>query len=141
MQAVLVDQLRKANRRITAQRMQVFEGVKGLDSHPSALEVFEAVKPRLPSISLATVYRNLHILRLEGLLREIHCDRGITRFDSNLSEHYHFHCTSCQRVSDVPSYSREIERSFSEKTGLHISGHHLTFQGLCNDCLKVEPSR
>ncbi len=139
MQALLADQLHKSHRRITNQRKLVFEQVKALDFHPTASEVFEAVRPFSPGISLATVYRNLNILRDEGLLREASFERGVVRFDSNLSDHYHFQCATCRRVSDLPGHTKDLERAFSARTGLHISGHHLTFQGICDACRKVAP--
>ena len=137
MQELLAEQLRKANRRVTNQRRVIFEQVNALNCHPTAAEVFGAVQGLLPGVSLATVYRNLNTLREEGLLREVNCDRGVIRFDPNLSDHYHFLCGSCRKVSDLSGHSRDLERKFGDRTGLHISGHQITFHGICNRCRKV----
>ncbi len=139
MQELLAAQLRKANRRITSQRKLVFEHVHALETHPCAAEVYGAIKGKLPSVSLATVYRNLRTLTSEGLLRELPGQRGVVRFDSNLSDHYHFVCGSCNGLSDLPGHSKELERAFAEKTGMHISGHEIVFRGICNACRGMKP--
>ena len=58
--------------RETRQRRVVYDTIKGTHSHPTADWIFEQVRTEVPKISLGTVYRNLSVLKEEGVIREIY---------------------------------------------------------------------
>ena len=62
---------RQASVRETQQRRVVFETMRGTRTHPTADWIFEQVRGTLPKISLGTVYRNLSVLKAEGMVREV----------------------------------------------------------------------
>ena len=95
------DALRARGLRLTRPRRVILEVVRATDAHPSASLVYEAVRRRLPRVSLGTVYRNLRRLAAEGLVQERAEPTGL-RFDGNLAPHDHFTCVACGRVLDVP---------------------------------------
>ena len=72
------------------QRQAILRVVRGTDTHPSAEWIYEHVREEIPSIGLATVYRNLRLLKDAGKIEELHGTKGTARFDANLSPHYHF---------------------------------------------------
>lgn len=122
-------------RRQTFQRMVVLEELVKMKSHPRAEELYERVKRRIPNISLGTVYRNLHILKEQGLAQELTNGKEASRWEGNISPHYHFVCQSCHRVWDLPvPVERRLERRLIRQLGLEIYGHRLEFYGLCNNC-------
>src|SRR5215831_974594 len=92
---------RAARRRKTRQLEQVFAALQGDHSHPFAQEIYRRVHKRLPRISLATVYRNLHSLVEEGKIRTLLLDGQGARYDPETSEHDHFVCERCGRVDDL----------------------------------------
>ena len=68
--------------------------------------------------------------KIEGLENSAH-------YDHNIHEHYHFICTECKRVFDIPAdVARDIVKNTEEKTGFVIQSHDVIFHGLCNDCKK-----
>ena len=69
--------------------------------HPTAQDVFLAVKDRLPQISLATVYNCLEALTQHGLIRQVHFDRESCRYCPNLLEHGHFHDVKNNSIHDI----------------------------------------
>lgn len=127
--------------RITHQREIILDELKALKSHPTADELFELVRKRLPRISLATVYRNLEWLCQQGIIQKIEVGGRQKRFDGNADLHYHIRCTSCGRVDDVemPPVAA-LERNLSKKSGYAIKGHRLEFWGTCPACAKAAPA-
>src|SRR6266851_3125600 len=91
--------LRARGLRLTGPRRVVLDVVRATESHPTAEWVHRMVRRRLPRVSLGTVYRNLRVLVAEGLVKELSGPHA--RFDGNLSEHHHFTCLACGRISDV----------------------------------------
>lgn len=126
--------------RLTKQRQVILEAVRSNYEHPTADEIYEQVRQRLPRISLATVYRNLEILAEIGLIRKLDPGRTQMRFDPNTQAHYHLTCMRCGRVEDVAgefseSPMKNIEKTLGRLTKYGIFGHNLEFFGLCSQCL------
>jgi len=117
------------------QRERIFAVLKSTKSHPTAAWVYDQVKPDFPDLSLGTVYRNLNILREQGLIQVLQSGSNFDRFDALTSPHYHFVCLNCGRVEDLDlPVEQELEQRVAARTGHLISGHQLCFYGLCPDC-------
>ena len=126
---------RRAMPRITKQRKAIFQALEGDTTHPTADEIFQRVKQNLPSISLATVYRNLKLLADEGIILEISTPEGPNRYDPQTHRHYHFMCKRCERVDDVElPVQRTLERRLEESTRYEVHSHELIFYGICPNC-------
>jgi Fe2+ or Zn2+ uptake regulation protein len=126
---------KKSNLRMTRQRKVILEELRKVNTHPSADELYEIVRKRLPRISLGTVYRNLEILSESGNIRKIEPGCSLKRFDGNPSEHCHIRCVSCGRVVDAPmTHDLEIDLEQVNSTDFKIIGHKLEFLGLCPQC-------
>ncbi|MFQ6093786.1 MAG: Fur family transcriptional regulator [bacterium] len=93
----------------------------------------------IPNISLGTVYRNLNFLREQNLVLKLDYGQGLTRFNGNPQNHYHFVCLSCQRVFDIEEPIRwELNAKVAGDTGFEISHHRMEFYGRCKECQKTE---
>jgi len=126
---------RAARKRTTRQLEQVFKALQGDHSHPFAHEIHRRVNKRLPRISLATVYRNLHSLVEEGKIRTLLLDEQGARFDPETSHHDHFVCERCGRVVDLfLRRTRRLDLSSLAKQGYVVTTHHLTVHGICRVC-------
>ena len=127
--------LKHPNFRMTRQRKVILEELRKVDTHPSADEVYEMVRKRLPRISLGTVYRNLEILSDSGDIQKLEPGCSLKRFDGNPAEHCHIRCIRCDRIADVPMASDlEIDLERVDSTDFEIVGHRLEFLGLCPRC-------
>lgn len=123
--------------RMTRQRKIILEELQKVNTHPSADEVYEMVRLRLPRISLGTVYRNLEILSELGKIQKLQLSCSLKRFDWNTNKHYHIRCVKCNRVDDAPiAPLNQIEDELYESTVFEILGHNLEFVGLCPECSK-----
>jgi len=121
------------SKRNTIQRQLIFDAVRELDIHATAEQVYEYVQKKHPSISKATVYRNLNQMSETGDLLNIGSFHGSTHYDHNCHDHYHFICEGCKRVFDIDASFPNISE-ITDMDGLEVKGHNLTFNGLCRDC-------
>jgi Fe2+ or Zn2+ uptake regulation protein len=125
--------------RTTHQRRVILEEIRRVNTHPTADEVYEMVRKRLPRISLGTVYRNLEILSTCGLIQKVGPVSSQMRFDGNPSNHYHIRCIHCGRVEDAPIEMLDtIEQAMQKVSDYTILAHRLEFIGVCPACRKNE---
>jgi Fe2+ or Zn2+ uptake regulation protein len=118
----------------------VLRAVESVHSHPSAEQVYRIVRKDIPQISLATVYRNLHLLAEEGKIREVQFKGDSIRYDGMLEAHEHFYCTSCGAVEDLPSTLPATTLSnLANKLGVIIERYALDYYGLCKKCKSRKP--
>ena len=129
--------LNTLNLRMTRQRRVILEELRNVNTHPSADEIYEMVRKRLPRISLGTVYRNLEVLSESGDIQKLELGCSLRRFDGIPENHYHIRCTRCDRVVDAPvDFSIDIEQKLKDETNFKIIGHKLEFIGICPACQK-----
>ena len=125
---------------MTAQRQVILEEIQKTDTHPTADEVYQLVRERLPRISLGTVYRNLEILSENGLIRKLEWAGTQKRYDGELKAHYHVRCLNCSRIEDIHIEPLSaIEETFRESSDYEIMGHRLEIIGLCSRCKSEVP--
>jgi Fur family peroxide stress response transcriptional regulator len=117
--------------KLTPQRLAVLQYLEGNKSHPSAEEIYRAVKRRFPTISLATIYNILESLKEKGLVQEINIDPYKKRFDPDTTSHHHLICTKCGRIVDI---EMDFKPSLPEAEGFRIERIHMEFYGVCRDC-------
>lgn len=115
------------------QRELVREAVEKSSIHPTADEVYQEVRKREPTISLATVYRNLNQLSENHLIRRVVVPGDSDHFDHTLQEHEHMICTQCGGVVDIWPKS-SLWEYFSGMEEVQITGYDLTLYGICKDC-------
>jgi len=101
---------------------------------PSADWIFEKVRAEVPKISLGTVYRNLSVLKDEGVVREIFGNDRRAHYDADLSTHAHFICADCGQIWDVCGVPEVDWRTLKELVGCEVSDQRLDFQGRCAAC-------
>ena len=122
------------NKRNTVQRQLVLNAVRELDIHATADQVYEYVLRKIPTISKATVYRNLNQLTESGELLNIGSFNGSTHYDHQCHDHYHFICEACKRIFDVEGDISDILARFGHMDGFDITFCNISFGGSCWDC-------
>src|ERR1700720_2570936 len=85
---------------LTRQRQVVLDVVRSGDTHPTAAEVFESARRKMPGISFATVYNSLRFLKQQGLVREVAFGNGASRYDRETERHDHAMCSACGKLVD-----------------------------------------
>jgi len=121
--------------RNTKQLRIIWEAVKDDKSHPTADQIYDRVRKKLPTISLGTVYRNLQKLVSDNKLQVLMRGRS-QHFDPLVEHHQHFICEACDRVYDVLiDHQREIRPAKLPHEGFRVTSHQLAFYGTCKHCL------
>jgi Fur family transcriptional regulator, peroxide stress response regulator len=132
----LVSKLREHEYRLTPQRVELVRLIAVSEGHPSASQIYQQIKTQFPTMSLATVYKTLDLLKELGEVLEIDL-RDDSHYDGNKPyPHPHLICTNCQTIMDgeldaaVKKIVQEVEKNF----GFQIIKHQLDFYGICPDC-------
>lgn len=121
--------------RMTNQRKIILDELCKVYSHPTASDVYEMVRKKLPRVSLGTVYRNLELLSNCNTIQKLDFGETHKRFDGNPEPHYHLNCTTCGRVEDAPiPLKYDLEGEAGLASGYHINRHHISYNGVCPDC-------
>lgn len=129
-------------RRNTKQKNLIYQAVIDLKGHVSADDVYRKVSADNPSISRATVYRNLNILSDERKIRRIEPLSHLSeqRFDSLLLPHSHAICLKCGKMIDVHVEGEEFldKKARPMESGFEFTHHELIFEGICMECRDKE---
>lgn len=125
----------QAEIRLTPQRQVILEELAKVKTHPTANEVYDMVRKRLPRIGLGTVYRNLELMAENGLILKLEVGGTQKRFDATTDRHYHIRCTNCGRVDDIEfDVMPHINKMASDSCDYRVLSHHIEFSGICETC-------
>lgn len=120
--------------RNTKQLAVIWDAIKDDKSHPTADQIYDRVRKKLPHISLGTVYRNLQKLVADEKLLVLMRGRS-QHFDPLVQRHHHFICETCDRVYDVVvDNQKEIKPVKLPHEGFKVTSHQLDFYGTCKHC-------
>ncbi|HWV56153.1 MAG TPA: transcriptional repressor [Longimicrobiales bacterium] len=131
----LRDALEANGQRVTEQRAAVYRTLLNTRLHPTADEVFTAVRSEIPDISLATVYKALEALVGCGLATKLTYGDGSARYDGRTDPHHHARCLTCDTVVDVPGrLAPSVWAQLGPVPGFSVSGYRLELTGQCERC-------
>ena len=129
---------------VTHQRLAIFEALASSREHPSAEQLHKAVQRRIPTLSLATVYKNLEALKAIGAVVDVNPLHEQARYESALPgsgaghPHHHLVCTSCKKVRDL--HDSELDRlRVRDAQGFDVRAVRVQAEGLCPDCQGRRP--
>jgi Fur family peroxide stress response transcriptional regulator len=132
----LITALRAHGLSVTSQRIMIFRALARRRDHPTAEQLHEQLlRESMPELSLATVYKNLHVFESLGLVRAVATPDGRARFDVPLRPHHHLFCTRCGAVADLgEGVHVHWEPHLEQETGFRITGAELVLEGICQAC-------
>lgn len=118
------------------QRDTILKVVNSSCDHPNAEVVLERAREIMPSINIATVYRNLAVLESAKKILRISIPNG-DRFDKTLTPHAHFRCQKCDKIFDIDLADlNQCVIDTRRKYSCQIDKVDLVFSGLCVNCKK-----
>lgn len=121
--------------KFSRQREMILNQVRDFPIHPTADQVYTALKTENPNLSLGTVYRNLNQLSEMGMLLKIRIADGSDRFDGRTDSHFHMVCDDCKQVYDVELTELDgLNSIISEKYGHELTVVTLNLNGICCEC-------
>jgi Fur family transcriptional regulator, peroxide stress response regulator len=126
--------------RLTRQRLAIYRELESRYDHPDVDHLFRAVKPRIPRMSLFTVYRTMNALESAGMVLRVATWKGHARYDAVMATHAHFLCETCGKIDDVMTAGGEA--SVAAPVGLKGTVRHVDvmLRGECEACAAARPS-
>lgn len=127
--------LRDKGFKVTPQRLAIFKVLAASKAHPSAEMIFNQLQPSYPTMSLATVYKTVEILKEIGLIQVLNAGEDSFRYDADTSAHPHIRCLQCGRVDDLHEVSTgAFVGEVARKTAYRLTGQQFYFYGVCPAC-------
>jgi len=133
----LIIKLRESDVKVTPQRLAICEIILSSKEHPTVDQIYERVREKHPTISLATVYQTLHLLSQIGMLQELGFSNCVSRYDPDTSPHINIVCPKCGKIQDYKTES--IKRLWSQITkelGFKPIGQRMDVYTYCDKCLR-----
>ena len=127
----------------TVQREAILSELRKMCTHPTADELYAVLRPKVPQISLGTIYRNLEDMASRGVIRKLELTGRQKRFDGDASPHYHARCRVCDRVFNLAAPRLdEVDRLIgSLMPELGCTGVYMEWAGLCPACREKEKQK
>jgi Fur family peroxide stress response transcriptional regulator len=124
--------LKRAGLKLTPQRIAIVRELEGDQTHPTAQELYERLRPSFPTMSFATVYNTLDALAKNGLIRSIRVGTttSAVRFDPNTEAHHHAVCDACGVIIDLPAAEPPPKKAH----GFSVRSEERTYRGSCSRC-------
>jgi Fe2+ or Zn2+ uptake regulation protein len=126
--------LKENNLKITPQRIAILKFLRTHMTHPTAEEIYSALKKNNPSLSKTTVYNALESLKKHNIIQALTICGSEHRYDFREDTHHHFLCKKCGRIIDINIDCPNIHKV--TKFGHKVDEIHGYFKGTCKDCLK-----
>ena len=124
--------------RNTIQKQLILQAISHRRDHPTAEQIYQAIKQAHPTVGRGTVYRNLNLLAEQGRISKLIVMDGAGRFDPNTNGHYHLHCKICCTFIDLDAdYSTDLDEKIRNLYGIHIDSHQAVFMGVCPNCMQI----
>jgi len=126
-----VDILKTNGLKSTFQRLQILETIS-MCGHKDIDEIYSEVVAKYPTISLATVYKNLIIMNESGVLREVPIVGKKSKYEINKADHLHLVCNHCGSIEDHPMES--LFGGLANKEDFVLEKQEINLYGICSKC-------
>lgn len=127
--------LKEKGFKVTPQRLAIYDMLKNTKSHPSIDMIYNSLKDNFPTMSLATVYKTVDMLKKLNLVQELNVGEGSFRYDANVASHPHVICYKCHRVDDLEDANfDDLIEKVNKLTDYDIKNQKLYFYGYCPQC-------
>jgi len=127
--------LKQYHLKATPQRLAIIQ-LMHISGHISIDELYQEVKKRFSSISLATLYKNIHTMLSVALIREVKIPGQKTKYEISKESHAHVLCTSCNEIKDVPLEAASLLQKSIDMSRYQIEEISVVISGLCPECQK-----
>ena len=125
--------LREHGIKVTPQRLSIVDELHGC-VHMSVDELYEAIKQKFPSISLATVYKNINAMLEKDFILEVKIPHQKSKYELAKASHSHILCEHCGKVEDIALDLEPLAQKAANLTDYQINDDALVLSGICPTC-------
>ena len=125
--------LREHHLKATPQRLAILESIC-LYGHINIDKLYDEVKQKFDSISLATIYKNINAMTKNMLLQEVKLPNEKSVYEIIKEDHSHLLCNSCGEVIDIEVETKKITEDIAKKYDFAVSQSDVVISGTCKNC-------
>lgn len=118
--------------RDTVQKREILTFLRAKRQHYSAAQIYDAVRTKVPNLSLGTVYRNLGHLLEDGEIISVETSDKCVYYDGFIQDHAHFVCDGCKNIFDFP-LKKDIASDVID-AGFSVESEKVVYYGKCKNC-------
>jgi len=127
--------LKEYDLKVTPQRVAIVEELYS-KGHMNIDELYKSLLKKFPSISLATIYKNVNAMLEKVFLNEVKIPEAKSVYELVKEKHSHMVCKSCGMIEDITIDTSLLQSSFNKKTDFKIENTEVIFSGICSSCQK-----
>jgi len=127
--------LKKYKLKITPQRIAIVEELVQ-DGHLSIDDLYRRLLKRFPTISLATIYKNINAMEDNAFVQEVKLPEQKAKYELSKARHAHVVCNECKKVEDIVINTESIVNEVKDTSHYMIEREDLVFTGICPDCMQ-----
>ena len=128
-----IENLKQSGLKVTPQRVAIVEFLSEY-GHLSIAKMYELVKGKFPTISLATIYKNVNAMIENNFLKEVKIIGQDSRYELNYGEHSHVVCKECGKVTDIDIDTKTLFKEAEKKSNMKVESSSMVFYGICGEC-------
>ena len=125
--------LKEYKLKVTPQRLAIVE-ILSSNGHMSIDELFKSLQNQFPTLSLATVYKNIHAMSEKLLLSEVKIPDQKNVYELNKPEHYHIVCSKCDSIMDIDLDVSDLFKQAQSISHFKLDATSIVFNGVCSKC-------
>ena len=127
------DKLKEHALKVTPQRLKIL-GMLDKYGHLNIEDLYREMLKEFPSISLATIYKNINQMMESGLIQEVKLPAQKSVYEVVKEPHLHMVCDRCHKVEDIVLGSDKIIEEAEKVSGYKIEESFITLRGVCPEC-------
>ncbi len=128
-----VSLLQANNLKATPQRLTIVEELY-LNGHLNIDELYKSLQTKFPSISLATIYKNINAMIEISFLSEVKIPHKKSVYELRKKEHSHVVCSSCNSIMDIELDTNTLIKEASKLSNYSLQESNIIFNGICSSC-------
>jgi len=129
------NKLKQKGLKATPQRLMILSIIEQ-EGHIDIEKLYKKISEVIPTISIATIYKNIKILEENGIISEININSFKPLYETNIQKHLHLVCKKCKKIQDISYDEKKIKEALKKSIdeNLDFDEFHITFYTICKDC-------
>ncbi len=127
--------LQKHNLKVTPQRLEIVD-ILYKNGHMSIDELYKSLQSKFPSLSLATIYKNINTMCEKFFLSEVKLPNVKSVYELTKEAHSHAICSECGAIVDIDIDTSSIFEQAKSNSNFQLKESAIVFKGICPDCMK-----
>ena len=126
-----INLLKENDLKATIQRTSILKSID-LAGHINIDEIYEDVKEQYPTLSLATIYKNIILMQKNNVIIEVPMNGEKSKYELKKEDHIHLICQKCGTIQDTTITPQTQQAMVIENFQLNSS--QINLYGLCQKC-------